>query len=198
MSGASNIFSLFGPWSTSLPINNFSVTESLPSREYMFDYFAGEFDESMAYLDSLLDAGYVDTAVLKEAEGYLASMEHFAPLTEVAADAYGLPVATAVSESAVLGIAESMALGIDSAAAVEVSTIAAAAPVVALAVAVAAGIGVLIYELTNMDSESISKVENQVASEKSSLLSGPYALTPPAFGHGRVTLPYTLPSNFLC
>jgi len=211
------------PWSSSIPINGFSITE-MPAKADMFEYWNTELEfqleEMAAYEEAGLaevipeatfgaaDTAFANMIELQSSMAYESGMAYELPV--VAQDAWGLPLMATeagATEVAALeaGAAEMAALeatavetavvGAEVGIGAELATVAAVAPLVAAAVIAVAGIGYLIYELVN--SGENSDIQKAVNSPNTAIkVGGKYALTPPTYGPEEYVLPVTAKNFF--
>lgn len=117
-------------------------------------------------------------------------------LETVALDSSGLPVLKTIVEDGVVGGAEAaLGSGVTAVEAEELGTLAAVAPVVATALAAAALIGYVVYELVS----SYQQYEQRSDITKPPPLTfGKYVNTRPKFGKERLVLPVSFPYRKCC
>lgn len=196
------------PWSSSIPINGFSITE-MPAEADMFEYWNTELEYELEQMAAYEEAGLAEVipeAAFGAADTALANMMQlqssmaFEQMAVVEADAWGLPLMATeagAAEAAALEAAavETAVVGAEVGIGAELATVAAVAPLVAAAVIAVAGIGYLIYELVN--SGENSDVQKAVNSPNTAIkVGGKYALTPPTFGPEEYVLPVTAKNFF--
>jgi hypothetical protein len=198
------------PWSSSIPINNFSITE-MPSEVDMFDYWNSELGYEFEQMAAYEEAGLIEAlpeSALTAASNALRNMTHlqssisYGDMAVVEMDAWGLPLAATeagIAETTAaleIAVAETAAVGVSTGIGAELATMMAVAPLVAAAVVAVAGIGYLIYELSN--SGENSKVQKDVSGPNlAAKVSGKYALTLPTYGEEEYFLPVTAKDFFV-
>lgn len=117
-------------------------------------------------------------------------------LETVALDSFGLPILKTIAEEGVVSGAEvALGAGVTAVEAEELGALATVAPVVATALAAAALIGYVVYELVS----SYQQYEQQPDVIKSPPLTfGKYVNTHPKFGKERLVLPASFPYRKCC
>jgi hypothetical protein len=170
----------------------------------MFDQVFEAFEHTSNELRLLdLEGGVIRSSQVQRMGFQIEEMEYLqdelyalGELQTVAMDSFGLPVLRTVAGEGVVGGAETaLGAGVTAVEAEELGALAAAAPVVATALAAAALIGYVVYELVS----SYQQYERQPDIVKPLPLTiGKYLNTVPKFGKERLVLPASFPYRKCC